>query len=86
MKMKRAGWVIKKTVRKAERAWFLDGRRGERSLRPSGISSLGKSRVFSKHPACSDVMSSTTEKEMLHSRNFFLKLSYLFKELRIMYF
>jgi hypothetical protein len=51
MKMKRAGWVIEKTVRKAERAWFLDGRRGERSLYPSGISSLGKSRVFSKHPA-----------------------------------
>jgi hypothetical protein len=51
MKMKRAGWVIEKTVRKAERAWFLDGRRGERSLYPSGVSSLGKSRVFSKHPA-----------------------------------
>jgi hypothetical protein len=51
MKMKRAGWVIEKSVRKAERAWFLDGRRGERSLYPSGISSLGKSRVFSKHPA-----------------------------------
>jgi len=44
--MKRAGWVIEKTVRKAERAWFLDGRRGERSLYPSGISSLGKSSVF----------------------------------------
>jgi len=72
VKMKRAGWVIEKTVRKAERAWFLDGRREERSLYPSEISSLGKSRVFSKHPACSDVMSSATEKEMLASRNFFL--------------
>jgi len=29
--MKRAGWVIEKAVRKAERAWFLDSRRGERS-------------------------------------------------------
>jgi hypothetical protein len=43
--------VIEKTVSKAERAWFLDGRREERSLYPSGVSSLGKSRVFSKHPA-----------------------------------
>jgi hypothetical protein len=49
--MKRSGWVIEKTVRKAERAWFLDGRRGERSLYPSGISSLGKSPVFSRHSA-----------------------------------
>jgi hypothetical protein len=49
--MRRSGWVIEKTVRKAERAWLLDGRRGERSLYPSGISSLGKSRVFSRHTA-----------------------------------
>jgi len=48
---KRSGWVIEKTMSKAERAWFLDCKRGERSLYPSGISSLGKSRVFSKHPA-----------------------------------
>jgi len=65
--MRRAGWVIEKTVRKAERARFLDGRRGERSLHPSGISSLGKSRVFSKHPACSMIMPYTTEKEILAS-------------------
>jgi len=70
--MKRSGWVIEKTVSKAERAWFLDGRRGERSLYPSGISSLGKSSVFSRHPTCSDVMSFVTEKEILASRNFFL--------------
>jgi hypothetical protein len=44
--MKRLDWVIEKTVRKAERAWLLDGRRGERSLHPSGVSSLGKSSVF----------------------------------------
>jgi hypothetical protein len=53
VKMKRAGWVIEKTVRKAERAWFFDGRRGKRSLYPS--SEKGDSPlflcVFSKHPA-----------------------------------
>jgi hypothetical protein len=48
---KRSGWVIEKTVSKAEQAWFLDGRRGERSLYPSGIPSLAKSRVFSRHLA-----------------------------------
>jgi len=26
---KRSRWVIEKTVSKAKRAWFLDGRRGE---------------------------------------------------------
>jgi len=65
--MRRTGWVIEKTVRKADRAWFLDARRGERSLYPSGISSLRKSRVFSKHPACSIIMPYTTEKEILAS-------------------
>jgi len=72
--MKRAGRVIEKTVSKAERAWFLDGRRGERSLYPSGISSLGKSSVFSKHLACLNIMSSTMKEGMLISRNFFLKI------------
>jgi hypothetical protein len=39
--------VAKKTVGKAERAWFLDLReRGVRPLRTSEISSLGKSNVF----------------------------------------
>jgi hypothetical protein len=70
--MKRAGWVIEKTVRKGELAWFLDGRRGKRSLYPSGIFSLGKPRVFSKHPACSDVMP-RPRKKMIALRNFFLK-------------
>jgi len=42
--MKRAGWVIEKAVRKAERAWFLDSRRGEQSLHPS--SEKGDSPLF----------------------------------------
>jgi hypothetical protein len=68
VRIERTGWMIEKTSSKAERAWFLDAKRGERSLNLSGISSLEKSHVFSKHPACSDIMSSVREKEMLTAR------------------
>ena len=45
------GWVLEKPWARLSRHGSSPEGRGERSLYPSGISSLGKSRVFSKHPA-----------------------------------